>query len=309
MAAVAALPRSRPGCGEQAWRRPPASFVRVWRRQGTRMVCAAGRSTSEAPAEVTYRDRPWDHALIRLLNSGMSKVQGGLKPSRSMWEYAAFIELSQALKRGRSAEEQQVAGLAVLQSLVPGPLRVAFRWIHGVDARAASIFAAWGSSIASGFLVGPRCSPHSKVRLGRARCLRPLAKQAIHSGRHPCASHSQAPRHAPPSRVEEGEVETREGPVAAPVVVKIEECRFLAESGNCVGMCVNLCKVPAQRFFTEDVGFPMSMEPNFEDGSCKMVWGKAPAPLDQDPALREPCRFAACRMYNTSGDPCEARPS
>ena len=59
----------------------------------------------------------------------------------------------------------------------------------------------------------------------------------------------------------------------------------------------------------EDVGFPMSMEPNFEDGSCKMVWGKAPAPLDQDPALREPCRFAACRMYNTSGDPCEARPS
>ena len=142
----------------------------------------------------------------------------------------------------------------MLQSLVPGPLRVAFRWIHGVDARAASIFAAWGSSIASGFLVGPRCSPHSKVRLGRARCLRPLAKQAIHSGRHPCASHSQAPRHAPPSRVEEGEVETREGPVAAPVVVKIEECRFLAESGNCVGMCVNLCKVPAQRFFTGETG-------------------------------------------------------
>ncbi len=52
--------------------------------------------------------------------------------------------------------------------------------------------------------------------------------------------------------------------------VHIERCRYLAES-NCVGMCVNLCKLPVQTFFTEELGMPLTMEPDFEDYSCRYV--------------------------------------
>lgn len=51
--------------------------------------------------------------------------------------------------------------------------------------------------------------------------------------------------------------------------VKIERCRYLAESG-CTGMCINLCKSPTQAFFTEQLGMPLTMTPNFEDLSCEV---------------------------------------
>lgn len=50
--------------------------------------------------------------------------------------------------------------------------------------------------------------------------------------------------------------------------VHIKQCRYLAESG-CVGMCVNLCQQPVQTFFTQQLGMPLTMEPNFEDMSCR----------------------------------------
>ena len=65
-------------------------------------------------------------------------------------------------------------------------------------------------------------------------------------------------------------------------------CRYLAES-DCAGMCVNLCKAPVQTFFTEELGMPLTMKPNFEDYSCDMVFGLTPPPLEEDEALRQPC--------------------
>lgn len=46
--------------------------------------------------------------------------------------------------------------------------------------------------------------------------------------------------------------------------VKIERCRYL-ESVQCKGACVSICKLPTQTFFTEDLGMPVTMTPNFED--------------------------------------------
>lgn len=37
--------------------------------------------------------------------------------------------------------------------------------------------------------------------------------------------------------------------------------RYL-ESSNCVGMCVNLCKIPTQDFFTNSLGVPLTMTPS-----------------------------------------------
>ncbi|KAJ1617379.1 hypothetical protein T492DRAFT_1100285 [Pavlovales sp. CCMP2436] len=64
--------------------------------------------------------------------------------------------------------------------------------------------------------------------------------------------------------------------------VKIEKCRFL-EGANCKGMCVALCKGPTELFFNNELGLPLSMMPNFKDGSCTMTWGepmRGPSDLD-----------------------------
>ena len=83
--------------------------------------------------------------------------------------------------------------------------------------------------------------------------------------------------------------------------VQIHRCRYLAES-NCTAMCVNLCKSPCQTFFTEELGMPLYMEPNFEDQSCLMIFGQNPPPLDQDPAAQQSC-LSGC-VTAVSGSRC-----
>ncbi|MDS3860703.1 DUF4033 domain-containing protein [Thermosynechococcaceae cyanobacterium BACA0444] len=70
--------------------------------------------------------------------------------------------------------------------------------------------------------------------------------------------------------------------------VQIKKCRYLEESG-CVGMCVNLCKLPTQKFFTEQFGIPLTMSPDFEDLSCAMVFGQMPLPFNEEEAAQQPC--------------------
>jgi hypothetical protein len=78
-----------------------------------------------------------------------------------------------------------------------------------------------------------------------------------------------------------------------PSGVYIQKCRYLAESG-CVGMCVNMCKVPTQNFFTEKFGIPLTMTPNFEDLSCTMIFGQLAAAPAIDPAYKQPCLELQC---------------
>ncbi|CAL5004472.1 unnamed protein product [Urochloa decumbens] len=70
--------------------------------------------------------------------------------------------------------------------------------------------------------------------------------------------------------------------------VLIKKCRYLENSG-CVGMCVNMCKIPTQDFFTNEFGLPLTMNPNFEDMSCEMIYGQVPPPLEEDPVSKQPC--------------------
>lgn len=49
---------------------------------------------------------------------------------------------------------------------------------------------------------------------------------------------------------------TRGGPSRKEVwrsTVKVERCRYL-DASKCKGTCINLCKVPTEAFFTEDLG-------------------------------------------------------
>jgi hypothetical protein len=92
-----------------------------------------------------------------------------------------------------------------------------------------------------------------------------------------------------PCEVAEAEVNLADGTVRSqPSAVYIKKCRYLADSG-CVGMCVNMCKVPTQTFFTEKFGIPLTLTPDFEDLSCKMIFGQIPAAPEVDPAYKQPC--------------------
>lgn len=85
--------------------------------------------------------------------------------------------------------------------------------------------------------------------------------------------------------------------------VYIEKCRYLEESG-CVGMCVNMCKLPTQKFFTEEFGIPLTMIPDFSDFSCKMVFGQIPPLLQQEDAYFEPCLRYICKMAQPESPSC-----
>ncbi|MEL6938980.1 MAG: DUF4033 domain-containing protein [Cyanobacteria bacterium J06598_1] len=92
-----------------------------------------------------------------------------------------------------------------------------------------------------------------------------------------------------PCEVAEAEVTGTDGSVRSqPSAVQIEKCRYLEES-QCVGMCVNMCKLPTQTFFTEKFGIPLTMTPDFEDFSCTMIFGNVPPDPEKDEALQEPC--------------------
>ncbi|CAA2984091.1 Hypothetical predicted protein [Olea europaea subsp. europaea] len=85
--------------------------------------------------------------------------------------------------------------------------------------------------------------------------------------------------------------------------VLIKKCRYLENSG-CVGMCINMCKIPTQDFFTNEFGLPLTMTPNFEDMSCEMVYGQVPPPFEEDPASKQPCYADICSVANPSSSVC-----
>ncbi|MGD1900928.1 MAG: DUF4033 domain-containing protein [Geitlerinemataceae cyanobacterium] len=86
--------------------------------------------------------------------------------------------------------------------------------------------------------------------------------------------------------------------------VKIEKCRYL-EASECVGACVNVCKVPTQEFFTKEFGIPVTMTPNFEDYSCKMVFGQVATPVEEDESLQEQsCLVGRCAIAVPSAETC-----
>jgi len=84
--------------------------------------------------------------------------------------------------------------------------------------------------------------------------------------------------------------------------VKIKKCRWLERSG-CVGMCVGLCKKPMERMFGGVLGMPLSMEPNMEDLSCTMVFGKDPEDWAKDEVRKQPC-FKTCATARKTGGAC-----
>jgi hypothetical protein len=85
--------------------------------------------------------------------------------------------------------------------------------------------------------------------------------------------------------------------------VHIQKCRYLEQSG-CVGMCINMCKLPTQQFFSRDFGIPLTMTPNFDDLSCEMVFGQNPLPLTEESCYQQPCLASQCPTAQPNLHPC-----
>ena len=65
-----------------------------------------------------------------------------------------------------------------------------------------------------------------------------------------------------------------------------------------------LVQIPTEEFFTNQFGLPLTMNPNFEDLSCEMIFGqKAPA-LEQDEVYQQPCFAHECKLGDREPTPC-----
>nr|PNR55771.1 hypothetical protein PHYPA_006668 [Physcomitrium patens] len=85
--------------------------------------------------------------------------------------------------------------------------------------------------------------------------------------------------------------------------VQIQKCRYLETSG-CTGLCVNSCKMPTQYFFTKELGMPLTMEPNFEDMSCLMIFGQTPPAFEDDLVFKQKCCTTYCPTSSQASEVC-----
>ena len=70
--------------------------------------------------------------------------------------------------------------------------------------------------------------------------------------------------------------------------VLVERCSVL-ESSNCKGVCMRMCKIPTEKFFSENWGTPLHMSPNFETYQCQLSFGNVPPDPATDPTLPQGC--------------------
>ena len=62
-----------------------------------------------------------------------------------------------------------------------------------------------------------------------------------------------------------------------------------------INSAVNMCKIPTQKFFTDNFGLPLTMNPNFETLECEMIFGQEPPPIEEDPVYNQPC-LSPCKI-------------
>jgi len=78
----------------------------------------------------------------------------------------------------------------------------------------------------------------------------------------------------------------------------VKRCRFLEESG-CASVCVNSCKIPTQNFFLQNMGLPLTMEPDYETFECQFSFGKTPDPETTELLAKSTPCLARCPTAGT----------
>lgn len=226
----------------------------------------AGKGAPAETEEVLYQDSWTDILFIALCRIAYGNISGF--QSKKGWidgheTFQGMVEVSHSLMQGRSSREQH-------EAVIKGFPEVA-DWF-----RALFPYSKWGAELNAkitptffNFLVGPMETIVVDIPVDQA--------------------------------AEGAKKDAMGGYITQKSGVHIKKCRYLNES-SCTGMCVNLCKIPTQEFFTNQLGMPLYMHPNFEDYSCTMTFGQRPPPLDEDSVMQQSC-LSMCASSSVQDDP------
>eukprot|EP00854_Cymbomonas_tetramitiformis_P007897 gene7897-9380_t len=224
-------------------------------------LLAAGPNTPKPEYHLNAVDR----VALALFTRSLQRELGEDAPSR-LKGYEKTIWLTQRLARkSSSAEVTQERATRVLKGLLPPGFSVAFNRFCGLfPLWFTARHAAASTTLLLEWLVGS-----SRVNDAPADTLPDDASDV-------------------PSSVAASALRGAVQPTGYKQGVLLERCRVLEESG-CASVCLNVCKVPTQRFFTEEINLPLTMIPNYETFECQFVFGATPPPPDEDPAFNTPC--------------------
>ena len=159
-----------------------------------------------------------------------------------------------AVQKSNSEEEQRMFGLAVIESFVPQKAGRAF----GAFLR---LFPDWFAKRHAAF-VTPMLLPWL---VGAAEVNDVPEKYE--------AKGSEEEEHMVPANAFEGLVGRRSQKSGYKQGVLVKRCKVLEQSG-CVSVCKNVCKIPTETFFTDVVGLPVTLVPNYETLECQFCYGR-----------------------------------
>ena len=162
-----------------------------------------------------------------------------------------------AVQKSNSEEEQRMFGLAVIESFVPREAGRAF----GTFLR---LFPDWFAKRHAAF-VTPMLLPWL---VGAAEVNDVPEKYEAAKG-----SEEEEEEHMVPANAFEGLVGRRSKKSGYKQGVLVKRCKVLEQSG-CVSVCKNVCKIPTETFFTDVVGLPVTLVPNYETLECQFCYGR-----------------------------------
>jgi len=163
-----------------------------------------------------------------------------------------------AVQKSNSEEEQRMFGLAVIESFVPRKAGRAF----GTFLR---LFPDWFAKRHAAF-VTPMLLPWL---VGAAEVNDVPEKYEAAKG----SEEEEEEEHMVPANAFEGLVGRRSQKSGYKQGVLVKRCKVLEQSG-CVSVCKNVCKIPTETFFTDVVGLPVTLVPNYETLECQFCYGR-----------------------------------
>ena len=164
-----------------------------------------------------------------------------------------------AVQKSNSEEEQRMFGLAVIESFVPHKAGRAF----GTFLR---LFPDWFAKRHAAF-VTPMLLPW----LVGAAEVNDVPEKYDEAAKG--SEEEEEEEHMVPANAFEGLVGRRSKKSGYKQGVLVKRCKVLEQSG-CVSVCKNVCKIPTETFFTDVVGLPVTLVPNYETLECQFCYGR-----------------------------------
>ena len=192
--------------------------------------------------------------LAQFLNEEEEEEEKGLRTrgdGKINFERDVARRCVRAVAKSSSEEEQRMFGLAIIESFIPTRAAKAFGWF-------LRLFPEWFARRHAAF-VTPLLLPWL---VGDAEVNDVPEEYA--------AEESGAPANAFEALFAPGKKSQKSGYKQG---VLVKRCRVLEESG-CVSVCKNVCKIPTETFFTEKVGLPVTLIPNYETLECQFCYGR-----------------------------------